>query len=1147
MLRLREKGVLVEDLSGSGRGRLRRLRANRAGYQAGRVALAVFASLTGLLLWAGLAGGTQPYETYESTVAGDGPVAQFRFNDPSGSSMLADSAGSYTATNNGITLGGEGPFGGSKSGSFGGEAYASLPSDPLAGASEFTFEAWVDWAGGTVHGRPIFGFGSGATSYMYLTPFGSQADPTLFEIRTSATTAAKVTAPKLAHGAWEYLAVTETSSGTLTLYLNGEQVAQTTGATISPASLGSAPDDYLGRSPVSGEPLFNGSMSNVAFYAKALSASRIKAHYEAGEFPVNTVPPTISGAAKDGETLSAGAGTWTGLAPITFSYQWTRCNASGEDCASIPAATETSYTIPHEDVGSTLRFTVGASNGAGHGSVSSNQTAVVTLAAPTNTVAPAISGLAEQGQLLSVGSASWKGTQPISYAYQWETCNSAGKKCKQIAGATAASYRVLGSQIGDTLRASAKAENVAGSTSATSAATAVITTGPPVNTELPVISGTAKDGQTLSASTGSWAGTEPFSYAYQWELCNGAGEGCTSISGATGSFYGLGPEDVGHTLRIVVTANNSVGSESATSGASAVVTAIPPSIKEPPAISGTARDGQTLSASTGSWNGSPPLSYEYEWKLCNAKGEACTGIPVAASSTYVLGHGDVGDTLRVKVTASNPGGSASSTSAASGVVAALAPSNTAPPLISGTAQDGQTLSASTGTWEGTPTISYAYQWKSCDSAGSGCSDIPGATDATYVLGHGDVGTTLRVMVTATNSVGSVESTSEVSATVAPLAPTNVTVPAISGTAEEGQALTASKGEWEGTPSIGYAYQWQSCNALGEGCLDIPGATGASYQLQASDVGGTVRVLVYAENVAGFVTASSRSSAVVVANAPVSVGAPEIAGTAEDGQLLTVSNGAWEGSPPLSYAYQWETCDSSGSGCEAITDATESSYRVLNSQTGDTLRAVVTATNAVASENANSDATATITTGLPVSVELPEITGTVQDGEALSVSTGVWAGSEPITYSYQWQRCYGSDTNCTSIEGATKAEYVLGHEDVGVTLQVTVTAKNTAGSTAVSSEVGQVTEPMAPVNFAPPEIAGFAQEGAPLSVGSPGEWSGSPEVTFAYQWQDCDGFGAECVPIAGATGSSYEPGPTDVGETVRVEVTATAINRIYSGP
>jgi hypothetical protein len=100
-----------------------------------------------MLLWATLAGGTQPYATYESAVAADGPVAQYRFDDAVGSSTLADSVGTFTGSNSGIVLGGEGPFGGSKSGAFGGEAFATLPSDPLAGATAFTAEAWVDWAG----------------------------------------------------------------------------------------------------------------------------------------------------------------------------------------------------------------------------------------------------------------------------------------------------------------------------------------------------------------------------------------------------------------------------------------------------------------------------------------------------------------------------------------------------------------------------------------------------------------------------------------------------------------------------------------------------------------------------------------------------------------------------------------------------------------------------------------------------------------------------------------------------------------------------------------------------------------------------------------------------------------------------------------
>jgi hypothetical protein len=80
-----------------------------------------------------------------------------------------------------------------------------------------------------------------------------------------------------------------------------------------------------------------------------------------------------------------------------------------------------------------------------------------------------------------------------------------------------------------------------------------------------------RDGQTLSASTGSWEGTEPFEYSYQWESCNESGEECSDIEGATGSNYVPGPRDIGDTLRVVVTSSNAVGAVSSTSAASAVV------------------------------------------------------------------------------------------------------------------------------------------------------------------------------------------------------------------------------------------------------------------------------------------------------------------------------------------------------------------------------------------------------------------------------------------------------------------------------------------------------------------------------------------------------------------------------------------------
>ena len=94
----------------------------------------------------------------------------------------------------------------------------------------------------------------------------------------------------------------------------------------------------------------------------------------------------------------------------------------------------------------------------------------------------------------------------------------------------------------------------------------------PTNTTPPAISGTAQVGQTLSASTGSWSYQSTPSYTYQWERCDSAGNNCAALSGSTSTTYGVGNDDVSHTLRVVVTAHNAQGTTAATSAQTAAVT-----------------------------------------------------------------------------------------------------------------------------------------------------------------------------------------------------------------------------------------------------------------------------------------------------------------------------------------------------------------------------------------------------------------------------------------------------------------------------------------------------------------------------------------------------------------------------------------------
>src|ERR1700730_13023375 len=168
------------------------------------------------------------------------------------------------------------------------------------------------------------------------------------------------------------------------------------------------------------------------------------------------------------------------------------------------------------------------------------------------------------------------------------------------------------------------------------------------------------------------------------------------------------------------------------------------------------------------------------------------------------------------------------------------PANTAVPTVTGTAQQGQTLTEHHGSWTNEPT-GYKYQWLQCDSLGSSCLAIPGATSQTYVPLSGDVGHTIAVQETASNTGGpGTPANSAPTGKVVAAAPVDAGPPTVTGVAQQGQTLTEHHGSWSNEPT-GYKYQWLQCDSAGKNCVAIVGAANQTYVLVAGDVGHTIAV------------------------------------------------------------------------------------------------------------------------------------------------------------------------------------------------------------------------------------------------------------------------------------------------------------------
>jgi hypothetical protein len=1055
--------------------------------------------------------------------------------ESSGSSFADLVSGADATASGGVTLGEPGGLVGDSSTSalFNGSSGAAQAPVDLSGSGQLTVEFWMKWKEFAADDALALEFTPDFNEHVggfLVDPNASDGGGTFGVGVGEGASRNNVFFAQPTAEQWHYYAFvidTEGSgAGEITPYVDGHAVSYTKSESHSGGAFADSTLYWMSRDASS---LFGaGSMQDLALYDTALSSSTILEHYERGEDTyelANTTPPNIEGSAQVGQVLTAHAGAWTGSEPISYYYQWQRCNSSGAECNDIAGAESPAYALEHNDVGTTLRAVVTAVNGAGYQEAASEATGVV-------------AGSSEEVSCTDtwVGGSSGK----------WQTASN--WSTDKVPGLS--DVACIGS--GDAVHINSGSYHV----NVVYGGELVLTGG-----QLEIYNesaGSELEGLYLAHAVLSGSADLTVNRSLKWEeegVFEGAGA-TTLAQGATGEIEGY---DSCEPLSLSERTFVNEGSLTFTSGTlfmskdariendGAFVDDTETECYEPQ-IQGSGGGAAPSILNTGTFEktadtGTSEVGVSFG-NMGSVLAKSGTleftdgGIPeeVATGSWSKQGEGAIvlsGGTFLIpeyvnRTDVRDEGAT---------VTLIAPPSSTSVPVISGEALSPEPLQASTGAWTGRSPISYAYQWESCDAEGGECAPVENSTTAEYSPSENELGKTVRVTVTATNVAGSTRATSAPSETIVAEPAGELRPPSISGTPDVHQVLYADPGVWEGLDTQ-IAYQWESCNTSGEECAPVEGETGPEYDLAAGDEGSTLRVRIGLGSTRGSLTdVSPPTPAIGAAGTFANTSAPSVSGTPQSGQVLTASTGEWSDMESVSYSYQWQSCDRYGEHCEDIEGATSATYTTVTANIGDALRVIVTASDGGHSSSQSSSVTQPIAAAAaPVIEQQPQITGTALQGHVLTASTGTWSAEGSIGYGYQWERCNTSG-ECSAIEGATASAYTLTEADVSSTIRVVVTATHSSTSaTAVASTTATI-EPETLVKFSTPWISGTVQQGNVLSADT-GIWSGTEQLTYAYQWKSCNPSGTECAAIEGATEQTYTIASGDLGSTLRVDVTVT---------
>jgi hypothetical protein len=702
--------------------------------------------------------------------------------------------------------------------------------------------------------------------------------------------------------------------------------------------------------------------------------------------PTARSAPSVTGGTEDGQTLTAVDADWGGVAGLNETFTFSSCDVGGS-CTVMQSGGGTTYLLTGGDMGKTIKLTVQASKGSSAPSTSpvSPGSAVIS---PHSTGVPSTPSatVLQDGGVLNATNGSWLDLGLIrSFSYQWVRC--LGTACNDISGATDQNYSLTAADVGQKMHVKVSAHVLTGATETTSLDTGVVaplSTGPSVIT-LPSV---VQDKQVFTVANDAWDGVSGLSLTYQWLRCDQTGALATCQPVATGSQYTSGPADVGQTLRAIVSASKN-SSTIVPSDSSAPTPAIAPFSTSAPTLTGTPTDGQILTAAASSaaaWDSTPTmLTFAYVWLRCDVTGNACVAIPGGTGTTYTLTPDDVSAAddptharheIRLQVTATASGASATAQSAATAVIGAITTRNTTAPQVTGGQYSNQTLTSTLGVWTGTDIEPKTYQWVACVSPfdDATCTNVgtANATSSTYLVQPSDIGKWVSARVTVVNRAGDIANaraafgpspvmTNPLAATLGPV---------VSGAYIDGAVLTTTDGEWSPPDGLVFSHTWLRCPPNPDGsapdgsasCPRVKDATAANYTLTAADVGqyvvsrveadvttpGSIGISATQDSDVAEACSCDGAPRPVAAAPPVNTGAPTIAGAAKQGIALAASPGTWAGTnggiSPMTFAYQWQRCDQTGASCQAIAGATQTSYTTTAQDAGFRLVVRVTATN-----------------------------------------------------------------------------------------------------------------------------------------------------------------------------------------------------------